>query len=225
MSMGTRITSIEDLIGKPPLRDTGSLKDGKATLRLANDPVKECFDFFRDFEASVSLNEGDYLPLSIGVMLDISGSGAEACVSSQHLDIPQAAANLADPPRCTRDERPPAAMARTADHPEPGIQPVKPHSDRACRQTSVPLAMDDRPIWMCPAVSLFMESHERCLKVRVHWNMATAAFTLGRPVFQRDHIADFSLGIGDHRPSDSRDLLCPQPDFSESMNMTRSRRG
>jgi hypothetical protein len=144
-------------------------------------------------------------------MLDVFGSGAEACVSSQHLDIPQAAANLADPPRCTRDERPPAAMARTADHPEPGIQPVKPYSDRARRQTPVPLAVDDRPIWMCPAVSLFMESHERCLKVRVHWNMATTALTLGRPVLQRDHIGDFARGIGDHRPSDSRDLLCPQP--------------
>src|SRR6266446_4278130 len=56
-----------------------------------------------------------------------------------------------------------------------------------------------------------MERNQRGLEIRVHWNMATAALTLGRPVFQRDHIADFSLGIGDHRPSDSRDLLCPQP--------------
>jgi hypothetical protein len=29
-------------------------------------------------------------------MLDIFGSGADACVSSQHLDIAQTAANLAD---------------------------------------------------------------------------------------------------------------------------------
>src|SRR6266446_4851410 len=56
-----------------------------------------------------------------------------------------------------------------------------------------------------------MERNQRGLEIRVHWNMATAALTLGRPVFQRDHIADFALGIGDHRPSDSRDLLCPQP--------------
>ena len=45
-------------------------------------------------DLDLSLDERNHLPLSIGVMLDISGSGAEACVSSQHLDIPQAAADL-----------------------------------------------------------------------------------------------------------------------------------
>src|SRR6267154_403473 len=111
-------------------------------------------------------------------MLDIFGSGAEACVSGQHLDIPQAAANLADPPRCTRDERPPAAMARAADHPKPAIEAMKPHSDRARRQTPVPLAVDDRPIWMCPDAPLFMESPERCLKVWVRGNGAASASSL-----------------------------------------------
>src|ERR1700738_4630104 len=105
--------------------------------------------FFHDFDASVSLNEGNDFALSVGVMLDIFGSGAEACVSSQHLNISQAAANLADPPRCTRDERPPPAMARAADPPEPGIQPMKPYSDRPRPQTVVALAVDDRPIWTC----------------------------------------------------------------------------
>jgi hypothetical protein len=71
------------------------------------------------YDAPVSLNESNDFALSVGVMFDVFGSGAEACVSSQHLDIPQAAANLADPPRCTRDERPPAAMRGAADHPEP----------------------------------------------------------------------------------------------------------
>ena len=84
-------------------------------------------------DLDLSLDERNHLPLSIGVMLDISGSGAEACVSSQHLDIPQAAADLADPSRCTGHERPPAAMARAADHPEPGIEAMEPHSDRARR--------------------------------------------------------------------------------------------
>src|SRR6202043_3481549 len=94
-----------------------------------------------------SLDERNYLPLSVGVMLYISRSGAEACVSSQHLDIPQAAANLADPPRCTGHERPPAAMARTSDHPEPSVQAVKPYSDRRRRQALVALTVDGRPIW------------------------------------------------------------------------------
>jgi hypothetical protein len=111
-------------------------------------------------------------------MLDVFGSGAEACVSRQHLDIPQAAANLADPPRCTRDERPPAAMARTADHPEPGVQPVKPYSDRRRRQTVVALAVDDRPIWTRPDTSLFMEGYERRLEVRMYGNNAAPAFPL-----------------------------------------------
>src|SRR5438132_4456822 len=111
-------------------------------------------------------------------MLDISGSGAEARVSSQHLDIAQAAADLADPPRCTGHERPPAAMRRAADHPESGIKAVKPHSDRARRQTPVPLAVDDRPIWMCLDASLFMEGHERCPKGRVQGNDAAPASPL-----------------------------------------------
>jgi hypothetical protein len=81
------------------------------------------------------------------------------------LDISQAAANLTDPSRCTRDERPPAAMARTADHPEPGVQSVKPYSDRRRRQTVVALAVDHRPIWTCPDASLFMEGYERRLEV------------------------------------------------------------
>src|SRR5712672_4748910 len=96
-------------------------------------------------DLDLSLDERNYLPLSIGVMLDISGSGAEACVSSQHLDIAQATTDLADPSRCTGHERPPAAMARTADHPEPGIQPMKPYSDRRRRQAVVALTVDDRP--------------------------------------------------------------------------------
>ena len=111
-------------------------------------------------------------------MLDISGSGAEACVSSQHLDIPQAAANLADPPRCTRDERPPAAMAGTADHPEPGVQPVKPYCDCRRRQTVVALAVDDWPIWTRLDPSLFMKGHESGLKVRMHRNNAAPTLSL-----------------------------------------------
>jgi hypothetical protein len=115
-------------------------------------------------------------------MLDIFGSGAEACVSSQHLDIPQAAADLADPPRRTRDERPPAAMAGTADHPEPGIQPVKPYRDRRRRQAVVALTVDHRPIWTCLDASLFMEGYERRLEVRVYRNHSTRfALRLGSP--------------------------------------------
>src|SRR5712672_2644664 len=60
-------------------------RDGKATIDCIV-PSKECFDLAADFDPS--LDERNYLPLSVGVMLDISGSGAEACVSSQHLDIP-----------------------------------------------------------------------------------------------------------------------------------------
>src|ERR1700745_3287327 len=109
-------------------------------------------------------------------MLDVFGSGAETGVYSPHLDIPPPAPNLADPPRCTRDERPPAAMARTADHPERGVQPGKPYSDRCRRQTVLPLPMDDRPSGTCIHPSLFMEGDERCLKVRVHGNNAASAF-------------------------------------------------
>ena len=126
-------------------------------------------------------------------MLDISGSGAEACVSSQHLDIPQAAADLADSPRCTGHERPPAAMRGAADHPEPGIKAMEPHSHRARRQTPVPLAVDDRSIWMCPDASLSMESHERCLKVPVHRDHAPSALTLRGTVLQRDHVTDLTF--------------------------------
>src|SRR5260370_2481034 len=154
---------------------------------------KECFYFAADFDTSVSLNEGDHLPLSIGVMLDISGSGVEACVSSQHLDIPQAAANFADPPRCTGHERPPAAMRGAADHPESGVKAMKPHSDRARRQTPVPLAVDDRPIWMCLDAPVFMESHERRLKIRVHRDHAPSALTLRGPVLQRDHVTNLTF--------------------------------
>ena len=141
-------------------------------------PSKRMLSFSCDFDTRISLNEGNDFALSVGIMLDVFGSGAEARVSSQHLDIPQAAPNLADPPRCTRDERPPAAMARTADHPEPRVQPVKPYSDRRRRQTVVALAVDDRPIWTCLDASLFMESDERGLKVRMQGNNAAPAFPL-----------------------------------------------
>jgi hypothetical protein len=142
-----------------------------------NRSIKECFDLLRS-DAPVSLNESNDFALSVGVMLYIYGSGAEACVSSQHLDITQAAANLADPPRCARDERPPSAMARAARHSEPGIQPVKPYSDRCRRQTLVALAVDDRPIWTRLDTSLLMECHERGLKVRMNGNSAAPAFPL-----------------------------------------------
>ncbi len=105
-------------------------RDGKATIDWIVSS-KECFDYFGYFDAPVGLNESNHFALSLGVMLDVFGSGAEACVSSQHLDIPQATANFADPSRCTGHERPPAAMRGAADHPEPGIKAMKPHGDRA----------------------------------------------------------------------------------------------
>ena len=108
-------------------------------------------------------------------MLDVLGSGAQARVSSQHLDIPQTTADFADPSRCTGHERPPAAMRGAADHPEPGIKAMKPHGDRARRQTVVALAVDDRPIWMCLEPSLFMEGHQRGLKVRMYRDVAAPA--------------------------------------------------
>jgi hypothetical protein len=87
-STGTRITSIDDLIEKAtPWRATGSQRDGKATIDWIV-PSKECFDCFCDFDAPVGLNESNHFALSLSVMLDVFGSGAEACVSSQHLDIP-----------------------------------------------------------------------------------------------------------------------------------------
>ena len=60
-------------------------RDGKATIDWIV-PSKRMLYFATDFVAG--LDERNYLPLSVGVMLDISGSSAEACVSSQHLDIP-----------------------------------------------------------------------------------------------------------------------------------------
>jgi hypothetical protein len=60
-------------------------------VRLRTDwivPLKECFDFVRVFDASISLNKGHDFALSVGIMLDISGSGAEARVPGQHLHIP-----------------------------------------------------------------------------------------------------------------------------------------
>ena len=54
-------------------------RDGKATIDCIV-PSKECFDLAADFDPS--LDERNYLPLSVGVMFDISGCGAEACVSS-----------------------------------------------------------------------------------------------------------------------------------------------
>ena len=166
-------------MGKPPPVERHGLPKGMVRLRFDwIVPYKECFDFFCDFDASVSLNEGHDFALSVSVMPDISGCRAEACVSSQHLDIPQATANFADPSRCTGHERPPAALRGAADHPEPGIKAMEPHSDRARRQTPIAFAVDDRPIWMCPDASVSMESHERCLKVRVHRDHAPSASSL-----------------------------------------------
>src|SRR6266446_6718221 len=100
--MGTRITPIDDLIGKAAPVERHGLPKGMVRLRSTGSfRQKGCFYFAADFDPSS--DERNYLPLSVGVMLDISGSSAEACVSSQHLDIPLAAANLTDPPRCTRD--------------------------------------------------------------------------------------------------------------------------
>ena len=85
--MGTGKTSIDDLIEKAtPRRETRAPeRDGKATIDWIV-PSKRMLYFAADF--SPGLDERNYLPLSVGVMLNISGSGAEACVSSQHLDIP-----------------------------------------------------------------------------------------------------------------------------------------
>jgi hypothetical protein len=147
-----------------PYRETQAPeRDGKGYDRLDRSIKKNALIFFAISDASVSLDEGHDFALSGCVMLDIFGSGAEVCVSRQHLDISQAAADLADPSRCTGHERPPAAMRGAADHPEPGIQPMKPYSDRRRRQAVVALTVDDRPIWMCPDASLSMESHERSL--------------------------------------------------------------
>ena len=110
-------------------------------------------------------------------MLDISRGGAEIGMTGQNLDIAEGAARLADLPGRSRDEGSPPAMRGAADHPEPGVQPVKPYSDRPGRQTAVPLAVDDRAVWTSLVASLFMESYERCLNLRVHRNDAAPAFS------------------------------------------------
>jgi hypothetical protein len=65
VSMGTRITSIDDLIGKAPLRDTARKGMGKTTLPLDRSVKKNALIFSRDFDASVSLNESVPLPLGV----------------------------------------------------------------------------------------------------------------------------------------------------------------
>jgi hypothetical protein len=50
------------------------------------------------------LDKRNHLLLSFGVMLDISGGGAEIGMTGQHLDIAKGAARLADLPSRTGDE-------------------------------------------------------------------------------------------------------------------------
>jgi hypothetical protein len=80
----------------------------KGMVRLRSDLTgsfrqKECFDF-RRFYAPISLNESNDFALSVGIMLDIFGSGAEVGMTGQHLDIAQRSTSFADLPSRTGDE-------------------------------------------------------------------------------------------------------------------------
>jgi hypothetical protein len=94
--------------------------------------------------------------------------------------------------------------------PECDEQPTIPRSaynlwnhtaDRARRQTPIALTVNDGHIGSSLLAATTLECDQRGFEVRVHWNMATAAFTLGCPVLQRDHIGNLALRIGDHPPS------------------------
>ena len=110
--MGTRITSIDELIGKATPVELHGLPKG--VVRLRSDwivPLKECFDFFCDFDASVSLNEGDDFPLRIVIALDIQRGRPQARMTGELLDVSEAPADLAVFSGGTSDESPATAVA------------------------------------------------------------------------------------------------------------------
>ena len=77
-------------------------------LRLDRSVKKNAFVLLR-FDPG--LDKRNHLLLSFGVMLDISGGGAEIGMTGQHLDIAKGAARLADFSGSTSDESPATAVA------------------------------------------------------------------------------------------------------------------
>ena len=66
-------------------------------------------------------DQGDNLPLRLGVGLDVSGGRPQAGMPGKRLNVAQTAADLAYFAGRASDETSPARMAGTADHTETSI--------------------------------------------------------------------------------------------------------
>src|SRR6266446_7005144 len=88
---------------------------------------------------------------------------------------------------------------------------MEPDRYGAGRKAAITFAVNDWQFGMHLIPPLSVEPRPRQLELRVQGDDAPTSLALRGSILKRDHIGDCTFGIGDHRPSDSRDLLCPQP--------------